>query len=142
MKDIVACLSFDGNCRQAMNFYNKCLGGDLYTMTYGDMPQAMPNVHIDASNKERILHASITNGSASLIGSDSLPGMPSSEGAEFSICVVPENEEETRRLWAAFSQNATSVKHKLEDVPWGALYGMLTDQFGIQWMFNFGRPKK
>lgn len=111
-------------------------------MTYGDMPQAMPSVKIDESNKDRILHASITNGSASLIASDALPGMPSSEGAEFSICIVPDSEEETRRVWAAFSQNALAVKHKLEDVPWGALYGMLTDQFGIQWMFNFSRPKK
>jgi uncharacterized glyoxalase superfamily protein PhnB len=31
------------------------------------------------------------------------------------------------------------------DVPdtfWGARFGMLTDQFGINWMFNFDHPKQ
>ncbi|MEO5926858.1 MAG: VOC family protein [Bryobacteraceae bacterium] len=136
--NIVTYLTFNGNCREAMTFYKECLGANLHLITFGEMNPAMP-----AETKDRIMHASLSlaKGVSSLMASDNMPGMPFTQGNNFSVSVLPESVEEIEKLWAAFSQGAT-IQHKLDDAPWGARYGMLTDKFGIQWMFNFEYPKK
>jgi PhnB protein len=55
MKEIVAYLNFDGQAREAMTFYQKCLGGELLQMTYADAPGESP-----ADLKDRIIHACLT----------------------------------------------------------------------------------
>ncbi len=140
MGPLITYLNFDGNCRQVMTFYQQCLGGELTFHTFGDMPEmsaALP----DAA-KARIMHANLKNGAAVLMASDTLPGMPGTltKGTNFSISVQPQSVEELDRIWAAFSQGA-SIEQPLSEAPWGAKFGMLTDQFGIQWMFNYESPK-
>ena len=34
------------------------------------------------------------------------------------------------------------INMPLQDTFWGAKFGMLTDKWGISWMFNFDRPKE
>jgi len=36
MKSVTTYLSFDGNCRQAMSFYQQCLGSELQLYAYPD----------------------------------------------------------------------------------------------------------
>jgi len=42
MKQINCIPDFNGNCREAMTFYQKCLGGDLQVTTFADMPGDIP----------------------------------------------------------------------------------------------------
>ena len=67
MKTVHSYLTFNGNCRQAMLFYQKCLGGDLIFQTIGESPLAekMP-----AKMKKCILHFTLTNDKLVLMGSD------------------------------------------------------------------------
>ena len=139
MNALVTYLNFDGNCRQAMTFYKACLGADLHLTSFGDMAGAVPGGVSDAV-KDRIMHARLSKGAAVLMASDTMPGMAFQRGNNFSVSVHPESVEEIERLWTAFSEGAT-IQHKLDDAPWGARYGMLTDQFGVQWMFNYEYPK-
>ncbi len=44
-------LNFDGKCREAMQFYKDCLGGELTIMTFGDVD---PTTAADA--KDRVMH--------------------------------------------------------------------------------------
>jgi len=62
MKDLYAYLNFDGNCRQAMTFYEKCLGAELQMMPFEQPEQA----------KDRIMHARLSKGSMR----DRCPGYP------------------------------------------------------------------
>ena len=57
MKEVNAYLIFNGNCREAMTFYQKCLGGDLQVTTFADMPGNIP-----PEAKDQIAHARITKG--------------------------------------------------------------------------------
>ena len=52
MKQITPYLIFDGNCREAMNFYKQCIGGALTTTTFG---AGDPNARAEA--KDRLMHA-------------------------------------------------------------------------------------
>jgi PhnB protein len=136
MNGIHTYLTFDGNCRQAMTFYSKCLGGELLLMPFADMPGETPE-----ELKDKIMHAKVCKGPHVLMASDSDPRTSVQPGNNFSICIQCESLEEIERLYSALGEKGTQLS-PLQDTFWGARFGLLTDQFGIQWMFNFEIPKK
>jgi PhnB protein len=135
MKEVSTYLTFDGNCRQAMEFYKRCLGGELYLMPFSEAPGEMPK---DA--KDRIMHANLRNGSIALMASDRWGDHPYQTGNNFAICIAPESLAETEKLFAELGEKGT-VTMALQDTFWGARFGTLVDQFGIHWMFNFEKPR-
>jgi PhnB protein len=139
MNALTIYLAFPGNCREAVTFYAQCLQAELTLTTFGDMPAMLPPDATDAV-KNQVLHAVVSNGAATLMASDAMPGQPLTPGTNFSVSVHPANLEELDRVWAALSQGA-NITQELNDAPWGARFGMLTDKFGIPWMFNFEYPK-
>jgi PhnB protein len=135
MKELTTYLKFDGNCRQAMKFYERCLGGELHMMPFSEVPGDHPK-----EAKDRIMHARLAKGSISLMASDTMPGPPLTLGNNVDLCVDCESLQEIEKLFAALGENG-KVTMTLQDTFWGARFGMLTDQFGIHWMFNFEKPK-
>lgn len=136
MKEINVYLTFDGNCREAMKFYAKCLGGDLFMMPFSEAPIDAPK-----EAKDKIIHATLKKGSAVLMASDTMPGMPLRKGDNFSVCIQCETPDEIEKLFAALGERG-KVTMPLQDTFWNARFGMLTDQFGINWMFNLEKPKE
>ncbi|CAN5732883.1 VOC family protein [soil metagenome] len=134
MKQINVYLTFDGNCKEAMTFYAEALGADVQLMPFGDMPQCPQGA------SERIMHARIAQGAAVLMASDTMPGMPFTQGNNFSVSVDSESVEEVDRLFAALGAGGKPTMPP-QDMFWGAYFGMLTDRFGVNWMFNFDKPK-
>lgn len=127
---IVCYLFFNGNCRQAMSFYAQALGGETTFSTYGDAPGC------EESARELIMHARLTTGSAELMASDVTSAMPpATAGSNFTISVDCSSVEEQEGIFAALSTGGV-VTMPLQDTFWGAHFGMLTDQFGMRWMFN------
>jgi PhnB protein len=135
MKEIITYLNFDGNCREAMQFYERCLGGELQLMPFSEVPGDLPK-----EAKDRIIHARLAKGSAVIMASDTMPGTPFQQGNNFSICLNCESLEETESFFRALGEKG-KVTMPLQDTFWGARFGMLTDQFGVNWMFNFEKPK-
>jgi PhnB protein len=138
MKAPVTYLNFDGNTRDAMTFYARCLGGELSVMPFSEAPGDFPK---DA--KDKVMHAKITkNGATVLMASDALAGhgAPFRAGNNFSISLDCETLDEIERLFSAFSENG-KITMPLQDTFWGARFGMITDQFGTNWMFNFEKPR-
>ncbi len=134
MKNINAYLTFNGNCREAMTFYKDCLGGELKFMTFGESPmESGPN------DKGRIMHANLVHNNAVLMASDTMTNNSVSTGGNFSISVDCENEQEIETHFNAMALGG-KVTMPLQDTFWGARFGMLTDKFGIQWMFNYDKP--
>jgi PhnB protein len=68
-----------------------------------------------------------------------MPGMLFQQGSNFSISIDCESVEETEKLFNAFGENG-KITMPVQETFWAARFGMLTDQFGINWMFNFGKP--
>ena len=129
MIGINAYLNFDGNCREAMTFYKECLGGEVFFMPF------------EGQAKDRIMHASLKTGPAVLMASDTMPEHKHQPGNNFAVAVACESAEEIERVFAAFAAKG-KVAMPLADMFWGARFGMIADQFGINWMFNFELPKK
>ena len=136
MTEIATYLTFDGNCREAMTFYERCLGGELQMMPFSEAPLDVPD-----GAKDRIMHARLSNGKAALMASDTMPGMQLLQGNNYSVCVNCESLEEIERLFTALGEEG-KTSMPLQDTFWGARFGMLTDRFGIHWMFNFEQGKQ
>ena len=145
MKQINTYLMFDGNCREAMTFYNQCLGAELNMMTYGEMPgqEASGQCNIPEEAKGRIMHACVNKGPVMLMASDIMPGMPGvfTHGNNFSVNISCESVQEIEGLFTAFG-NGGKITMPLQETFWAARFGMLTDQFGIDWMFNLEHAKE
>lgn len=132
MKQINPYLKFNGNCREAMTFYKDCLGGELTLNTVAGSPMeaAMP-----AAMKDLILHATLSVGAATVMGSDMSGPNGVSAGNNMTICVVCESQGEIEAMFANMSLDGM-VKQPLSRQPFG-MYGDLIDKFGHAWMFQF-----
>ena len=137
MEAIVPYLLFNGNAKQAFDFYAKALGGTIVmSTTFGEAPAgACP-----AGQEDKIMHAVLQAGSLTLMTSDCPPEKATKEGDNISMSMNFSDSAQMDKTFAAMAEGGT-VKMELQDTFWGARFGMLTDQFGINWMFNHDKPK-
>lgn len=128
-------LSFDGDARQALEFYREVFGGDLTLNTFGEFGSP------DAPGADKIMHGMLEapNG-FTLMGADTPPGMEYSPGSAFSVSLSGDDETELRGYWEKLSAGAT-VSVPLDKQMWGDVFGMCTDRFGVPWMVNIGEPR-
>ena len=124
-------IGFDGEAREAMDFYHSIFGGELTTSTYAEGGMAG-----DPAQGDKIMHAMLDAGAGLvLMASDAPPGMPRDEGARIQISLSGDDETTLRGYWNGLVQGG-SVTVPLEKAPWGDSFGMCTDRFGINWMVN------
>ena len=131
MKTMNTYLTFDGNCAEAMKFYQKCLKADLNLMPFSEMPDGK----FPPGSKDRIMHARLTKGNATLMASDTMPGQPFKQGTNFSISIDCQTKKEVDDYSNALKEGG-KVTMPNQETFWGAYFGMITDKFGINWMFN------
>ncbi|MFJ8713306.1 VOC family protein [Streptomyces violaceus] len=128
-------LNFNGEARQALEFYKEVFGGNLTLNSYGDFGQA------DAPNADKIMHGMLeTTSGFTLMGADNPPGLESAPGNPFSVSLSGDDDAELRGYWEKLSESG-SVSVPLEKQMWGDEFGMCTDRFGTPWMVNIGRPE-
>ncbi|MCR5888279.1 VOC family protein [Hymenobacter sp. J193] len=130
-------LTFNGNCCQAMTFYQQCLGGELMVQPFEGTPAAE---HVAPEALQNVLHSSLTTADMVLMASDSGMG-PVSKGDMVSLSVNCQSLEEIQRLFDLLSVGG-AVTMPLQDTFWGATFGMFADQFGIDWMLNYDKPQQ
>lgn len=135
MKHINSYLTFSGNCREAMNFYKECLGGELTFQTVGESPlcDQMPVLM-----KESILHSCLTNNNLVLMGTDMVSEQGLVRGNAVSLVLHCSNEEEIRTVYEKLSEGGEKT-HPLGETFWGALFGDLKDKYGNIWMLNLDK---
>ncbi len=129
-------LNFNGNCREAFEFYRSVFGGEFsFLVTFREGPSDMG---IPEEEMDNIMHMSLPIGSSVLMGSDTSPafGPPTMMGNNFSISYSTESKEETDDLFAKVSEGGT-VTMQPADMFWGSYFGSCTDKFGINWQFNY-----
>ncbi len=132
-------LTFDGNCKQAFDFYKSIFGGEFqYSGTYGEMPPQEGMPPMPEELKEKIMHISLPVSEETLLMGSDAGGDWSKKitvGNNFSISVNTGSQEEATRIFNALSEGG-QITMPLEKTFWQSYFGMLTDQFGINWMVN------
>ena len=127
-------ISFDGNARDAMEFYQRVFGGNLTLNTFGEYGDK------ESPFADKIMHGLLeTNRGLTLMAADTPPGKDYAPGNNISVSLSGDDVEELRGYWGELSSGG-SVSVPLEKQMWGDEFGMCTDQFGIEWMVNIGQP--
>ncbi len=139
MKATNITLIFNGKTEAAFNFYKSVFGGEFSNFQrLKDMPGAPP-MSDDESNK--ILHVALPVGGSVLMGMDMPQGRGTvNEGNNFMVCLDTSSEEETTKVFNALAVGG-NITMPLGHQFWGAFFGMITDQFGIQWMLSYMAQK-
>ncbi|HRD58529.1 MAG TPA: VOC family protein [Ferruginibacter sp.] len=130
---IYAYLSFNGNCGEAMQFYQKCLGGILSFQTVGDAPNSkkMPD-----NIKKFILHSTLKSKNFILMGSDMVDEQELIKGNAVSLMQNCAIKKEIREQYKMLSQGGVKT-HPLIKTFNGVLFCMLKDKFGHNWLLHF-----
>ena len=121
----------DNKCREAMSFYKECLGGEVTFSTVGESPMAG---EIPADGQEKIMHASLKVGDQEIYASDMMVDK-ATVGDNMAVSINVTDENEAKEIFEKLSQGG-NVFMPLEKAFWGALFGVVTDKYGIEWMVN------
>jgi PhnB protein len=126
-------LRFNGNCREAMTFYQSCLGGELNIQTVGESPMAgqMP-----PAMKDKVMHSVLAKDGFVLMASDMTGPDGVKNGDAITLAIMGNSKAEIEPIFAKLSAGGT-VSHPLTEEYFGT-YGELVDKFGIGWMFQAG----
>lgn len=139
MDQLETYLFFDGNCAEAMRFYERTLGGKLEAMmTHAEAP---PEAKSPPGNANRIMHASLLVDGRRLMASDAMAGEPYAGMKGFYLSLVYPTVEEGKRVFDALS-NGGKVNMPLDKTFWVESFGMLVDRFGTPWMVSGGKQNK
>ncbi len=138
MKSVSPYLNFNGNCCQAMLFYKDVFGGELALMTFGDGPMEVPE-----SAKDKIMHATLVQNGVVIMAADSnMPGQAAAIiGSNISLSIDCTSLDEIERYYASLAEGG-QITMPIQDTFWGARFAMVTDKFGIGWLFNYEYPKE
>jgi PhnB protein len=129
-------LIFDGNCREAMNFYKDCFGGSLQLQTVSEAPIAS---EMPSNLQNSVMHSQLTSDGIVIMASD-MNREKLNDGNGSQLCVVCSSEAEINRFFNHMKEGGT-ITEPLAKMFWGGYYGSLIDQYGKYWSFNYEEQK-
>jgi PhnB protein len=134
MPQPIAYLAFNGNCADAMRFYETALDGKLEILMSGaDSPMA---AQIPKEVAHRILHARLAlKDGGYLYAGDAPMQMPYQGIHGVSITLNYDSVAEAQKVFDALAAGG-KVTMALAPSYWAKIFGMLIDKFGTPWIVN------
>ena len=134
MINLTPFLLFDGNCAEAMAFYQSCLGGDLTITKVGDAPM---KDHMPPEQHHKVAHAHLKSGVVEFSATDWLhPKRSPKQGNTMGMYVNGGKYKELRAIFDRLAAGADDeLLDDLRDMPFGS-YGHLADKYGVHWFFQ------
>ena len=120
-----------GDCSAAFMRYQEIFGGDVQVMKVGDAPEGE---RMPGADPEMIMHASLTVGSAVLMGSDD----PTGDGGPklgSAVSFTAGTAAEAQQVFGALSEGG-EITMPYSETFWSKGFGMCTDKFGVPWMIS------
>ncbi len=130
-------ISFDGKAKEAMEFYKNSIGGEVSFQTVGETPMAKD---MPAESHSKIMHATFKKGALEFSAADMMRDK-AVVGDNIVLALNCDSKEEIETLFAKLSAGG-EVFMPLQEVFWGATFGVVTDKYGVEWMFNFQKEKE
>lgn len=120
----------DGKAREAMEFYQSVLGGELTVMTFGDMGT-------EGDLATQVMHSQLeTPAGFTLMGADAPTEMVQvTYGDNISVSLSGDDTEELTGYFNGLAEGGT-IRMPLEKQVWGDVFGQLVDKFGVSWLVN------
>ncbi len=133
---LISYINFNGNAREAAEFYHSVFGGKLDIATFADF--ASDDMPVSDEDKDKVMHGYLRGESGiELMLSDTPSTMEYSEGMRITLAINCDDEAVAREYWDKLTAGG-SVTMPLVKSMWNSTFGMFTDKFGIGWMFDIG----
>jgi PhnB protein len=129
MTKIETYLYFDGNCAEAMRFYQSVLGGELSLLPASDAPEGVPFPR----SSEKMMHSKLELEGAIIMASDWLATGPYPRMGGFSVTLEVPTTSEAKTLFDKLAGGG-KVTMPFEKTFYSDGFGMLVDRFGTPWM--------
>jgi PhnB protein len=127
-------LNFNGNARQALEFYASVFGGSLNLNTFSQFGTTGPDA-------DRVMHGQLeTEAGYTIMAADVSSDMPYDPPAGFAVSLSGDDDTRLRGYWDQLSGGGT-VTMPMAKQAWGDEFGMCTDQFGVSWLVNISQPQ-
>lgn len=124
-------LHFNGDCREAFEFYSSVLGGTIETiMSYQESPAA---ANVPPEHSDKIAYARMSVGNLVIAGADAISGYQRPSG--FKVFLQLNNEETARNIFRQMAEDGEIVV-PIQPTFWSASYGIVRDKFDIPWELN------
>ena len=128
-------LTFNGNARQAMEFYAGVFGGRPAFNTFAEFGAG------DSADADRISFGLLETGAGyTIMAGDVASDAGYQPMAGSSVSLSGDDAGLLRGYWDNLSAGGTTAM-PLAKQPWGDEFGMCTDKFGVSWMVNIGQPQ-
>ena len=128
-------LNFNGNCREAVEFYSRAFNTPMQPiMAFGE-GEASPDFPIPEAAKDLVMHTFLTIAGDRVMFSDGWPGQPLTVGDNVSLTVISDDADEITAQFNALKDGGT-VGMELQETFWSKWYGMVTDKYGVCWQFS------
>ena len=125
-------LSFDGNCEEAMNFYQDIFDGEfLMMMRYKDGPPEYNKPEIE----NKIMHVTMTFGNGCELKASDDFHMLLTKGNNFHVSIAADDEAQGHVIFSGLMEGG-QVTMPFNNVFWGGKFGSVVDKFGVQWMVS------
>ncbi len=132
MKNLTVYLNLAGRTEEALKFYQKCFNGEILDLQrFESSPLEIPEDY-----KHKVMHAEFKADNMFFLSSDGMPGQQTELGNRISMSVTFSDEKELKRAFVALSKNGRVVL-KPDETFWGAVFGKVVDQFGIEWLLSY-----
>jgi PhnB protein len=139
MSQLEPYLFFNGNCAEAMRFYEEALGGKLEMMMKASEAPAGSDGGCPGADPDAVMHACVMVEGRRLMASDWMSPEPYPGINGVSISLVYPTVEEAKRRFEALAEGGKVIM-PLDKTFWVESFGMLTDKYGANWMVNGGKP--
>jgi PhnB protein len=122
-------LFFTTKCEDALTYYQSCgIGKMTVLLRYGDNGMSVRT----ESFRGKIMHSRFEGPGILFFASDNDDAEPMKGGA---LLLELQDIVFAQELFKKFA-NGGLITVPLSMQPWGGYFGMVVDQFGVQWMFN------
>jgi len=128
-------LNFNGNARQALEFYARVFGGNLTLSTFAEFGAK------DSPDADRIMHGTLeTDAGYTIMGADVTSDMEYHPVAGCSVSLSGDDADALRGYWEKLSASGTTTM-PLEKQAWGDEFGMCVDEFSVPWLVNISQAQ-
>jgi PhnB protein len=122
-------ISFPGTARVALQFYADVFGGELHLHSYSDFGRT-------DGPADAVAHGEV-DGLVRVAGSDAAEGEPTVHVEGLLLSLLGTAEPATLRRWFDALAEHGEVHDPLQQRPWGAYDGQVSDQFGLRWLVGY-----
>ncbi len=129
MTGLVPYLHFAGDARDALTFYRDVFGGELVLNTLADFGRT-------DGPADAIAHGML-QGPVELFGADAAQGDAPLALSGILFSLLGTAGPETLTSWFDALSVGGTVLDPLQERPWGAHDGQVTDRFGVTWLIGY-----